>query len=175
MEKITNEHGHLDTLINNAGIFGAPGALWTSTTRPHWRSIFEVNVFGAIELTELALPLLRKSPSPRVVVVSSNMGSITKVSQGHVPTGAVGAYYSASKAAINAMAANWSQLHKDVSFWVVCPGLVGTEFGGEFTKANGRVPGEAAEIVRKCVEGGKDGVKGKFIWEQGGEEGVYEW
>ena len=92
-----------------------------------------------------------------------------------MPTGAVGAYYSASKAAINAMVANWSQTQKEIGFWAVCPGLVGTEFGGEFTRANGRDVREAAEVVRKCVEGEKEGVRGRFIWEQDGEEGVYEW
>lgn len=175
LKTISMDYGRIDILVNNAGIFGAPGKMWNSTTRPDWRTIFEVNVFGAIELVELAFPLLRKSSSPRVVTVSSNMGSISKVSQGHVPCGTVGAYYSASKAAVNAMVANWSQLQKDIKFWAVCPGLVATEFGGDFTKQQGRQPKDAAEIVRNCAEGGKDNLVGRFIWDQDGESGVYEW
>ncbi|KAF1967706.1 short-chain dehydrogenase/reductase SDR [Bimuria novae-zelandiae CBS 107.79] len=175
LESIGKSYGRIDVLVNNAGIFGAPGKMWTSTTRPDWRAIFEVNVFGAIELVELAFPLLRKSSLPRVIVVTSNMGSITKVSQGHVPCGAVGAYYSSSKAAINAMVANWTQLQKDIKFWAVCPGLVATEFGGDFTKQHGRDPKDAADIVRMCAEGEKDDVVGYAIWDQDGKSGVYEW
>ncbi|KAJ4295551.1 hypothetical protein N0V90_007564 [Kalmusia sp. IMI 367209] len=175
LEKVDTEYGRIDTLVNNAGIFGAPGKMWNSTSRPDWRAIFEVNVFGAIELIELAFPLLRKSTSPRVIVLTSNMGSITKVSEGHVPCGAVGAYYSSSKAAINAMVANWTQLQKDIKFWAVCPGLVATEFGGDFTKQNGRDPKDAADIVRKIAEGKKEDVVGRTIWEQDGKSGVYEW
>jgi NAD(P)-dependent dehydrogenase (short-subunit alcohol dehydrogenase family) len=175
LENITTNYGRIDILVNNAGIFGAPGKTWNSTTRPDWRAIFEVNVFGAMELVELAFPLLRKSSAPRVVVVSSNMGSISKVAEGHVPTGPAGAYYSSSKAAINAMVANWSQLQKDIKFWAVCPGLVATEFGGDFTKQHGRDPKDAAAIVRMCAEGEKEDVVGKFIWDQDGKSGVYEW
>lgn len=175
LENITTNCGRIDILVNNAGIFGAPGKTWNSTTRPDWRVIFEVNVFGAMELVELAFPLLRKSSAPRVVVVSSNMGSISKVAEGHVPTGPAGAYYSSSKAAINAMVANWSQLQKDIKFWAVCPGLVATEFGEDFTKQHGRDPKDAAAIVRMCAEGEKEDVVGKFIWDQDGNSGVYEW
>lgn len=175
LHRISKEHGRLDILVNNAGIFGAPGKMWNSTSRPDWQTIFEVNVFGAIELVETAFPLLRKSSSPRVIVVTSNMGSISKVANGHVPCGPVGAYYSASKAAINAMVANWSQTQKDINFWAACPGLVATEFGGDFTKQHGRDPKDAADIVRKCAEGEKEDVVGSMIWEQDGKSGVYEW
>lgn len=175
LEKITTDHGRLDILVNNAGVFGAPGKMWNSTARPDWRAIFEVNTFGAMELVELAFTLLHKSEAPRVIVVTSNMGSIGKVAQGHVPCGPVGAYYSASKAAINAMVANWSQTQKGIKFWAPCPGLVATDFGGDFTKQNGRDAKEAADIVLKCAEGGKEDVIGLMIWEQDGKSGVYEW
>ncbi|KAF2449187.1 NAD(P)-binding protein [Karstenula rhodostoma CBS 690.94] len=175
LEKIATNYGRLDILVNNAGIFGAPGKTWNSTTRPDWRTIFEVNVFGAIELVETAFPLLLKSPSPRVIVVTSNMGSISKVANGHVPCGPVGAYYSSSKAAVNAMVANWSQTQKGIKFWATCPGLVATQFGGDFTMHQGREPTEAADIVRKCAEGEKEDVVGHMIWDQDGKSGVYEW
>ncbi|KAK7186410.1 hypothetical protein DPSP01_013111 [Paraphaeosphaeria sporulosa] len=175
LSKISTDYDRLDILVNNAGIFGAPGKMWNSMTRPDWRAIFEVNVFGAIELVETAFPLLLKSSSPRVIVVTSNMGSISKVADGHVPCGSVGAYYSSSKAAINAMVANWSQTQKEIKFWATCPGLVATEFGGDFTKQNGRDPKEAADIVRKCAEDEKNDVVGRMIWDQDGKSGVYEW
>lgn len=175
LDKIAKDYGRLDILVSNAGIFGAPGKTWNSTTRSDWRAIFEVNVFGAIELVEIAFPLLLKSPSPRVIVVTSNMGSISKVADGHVPCGPVGAYYSSSKAVIDAMVANWNQTQKDIKFWAACPGLVATDFGGNFTKQHGRDPKEAADIVRKCAEGEKEDVVGLMIWDQDGKSGVYEW
>lgn len=149
--------------------------MWNSTTRPEWRAIFEVNVFGAIELVETAFPLLFKAASPRVIVVTSHIGSISKVASGHVPCGPVGAYYSSSKGAINAMVANWSQTQKEIKFWATCPGLAATEFGRDLTKQNGRDPKDAAGIVRMCVEGEKEDVMGRMVWEQGGNAGVYEW
>lgn len=94
---------------------------------------------------------------------------------GHVPIGAAGSPYAASKAAINMMVANWVHTQKDVRFWAVCPGLCATEFGGDFTKQYGRDPGEGAEVVRQCVEGERDGDVGRVVFEEKGVRGVYDW
>jgi NAD(P)-dependent dehydrogenase (short-subunit alcohol dehydrogenase family) len=169
IDTISNDYGSLDVLINNAGRNGD----WQ--TRDDWRGIFEVNVFGTMELTQRAFPLLEKSSDPKVVILTSNMGSIGMVRGGHVPLGAAGSPYSASKAAINMMVANWVHTQKATRFWAVCPGLCATEFGGDFTKQYGKDPKEAAQVVKQCIEGERDEEVGRVIYEEQGKRGVYEW
>ncbi|KAF1957098.1 putative short chain dehydrogenase [Byssothecium circinans] len=176
IETISTRYGKLDVLVNNAGVLYGPTG--TSDKRDDWRYIFEVNVFGVMDLTISAFPLLRKSSNPKVVMVTSNMGSLTMVANGHVPIGAMGSPYSASKAAFNMMMLNWVHTQKDIKFWGFCPGLVATEIGGEFTRNNGRPAKEAADLVRQCVEGEREDGQGKISWEQAdlpGGTGIYPW
>lgn len=169
IDTISKDYGRLDVLINNAGRNG------NSQTRDDWRAIFEVNVFGTMELTQRAFPLLEKSSDPKVVVLTTNMGSISMARGGHVPLGEAGSPYSASKAAINMMVANWVHTKKGVRFWAVCPGLCATEFGGEFTKQYGKDPKLGADVVRQCVEGERDEEVGRVVYEEDGKRGFYEW
>jgi NAD(P)-dependent dehydrogenase (short-subunit alcohol dehydrogenase family) len=146
-----------------------------SVTPEDWHAIFQVNFFGTVELTQKAFPLLEKSSDPKVIVLTSNMGSINMIRGGHVPIGAAGSVYSASKAAINTMVANWVHTQKSVRFWAVCPGLCATEFGGDFTKQYGKDPTEGANVVRSCMEGERDEDVGRVVYEEQGKRGVYEW
>jgi NAD(P)-dependent dehydrogenase (short-subunit alcohol dehydrogenase family) len=41
------------------------------------RAVFEANVYGVIAVTQAILPLLREAPAPRIVNVSSSLGSLT--------------------------------------------------------------------------------------------------
>lgn len=66
--------GGLDVLVNNAG-FGFIGAI-EEAEPDEYRPMFETNLFGLIETTRAALPLLRQSPHGRVVNLSS-VGGIT--------------------------------------------------------------------------------------------------
>lgn len=173
IQTISGKYGRLDILINNAGVGVGPQG--SATTRDDWRHIFEINVFGAMEVTISSFDLLRKSAEPKVVVVSSSMGSI---SLGQTPIGANGSPYSASKAAINQMLAQWTLTEKDIKFWGVCPGLVATDFGGDFTRNNGRPVKEAVDIIRQCVEGERDDGIGRVSWEDSSREGgtgIYPW
>ncbi len=85
----------LDALVNNAGVV-VSGPLETLSTE-QMRSQFDVNVVGAVALTNLALPKLRASRG-RVVFVSSLSGMVS--------TPMTGAY-NASKFALEAIADAW--------------------------------------------------------------------
>ncbi len=107
---IEQAHGKLDILINNAGILldspdgGTPAPRQPSEALPSVvRETFEVNFFAPIFLTQLLLPLLKRSDAPRVVNVSSIRGSLTHLSDAASPVYPVRALgYDTSKAALNA-------------------------------------------------------------------------
>jgi len=65
----------LDVLINNAAIVdpadGPPGTVDFSVVQ----RVMETNFFGTLAVTQAMLPLLREAPAPRIVNVSSGLGS----------------------------------------------------------------------------------------------------
>ncbi len=119
VEAARSSYGGLDLLVNNAGV-GAMGPFEQADAGRAER-VMQVNFFALIEMTRLALPLLKEGRNPMVV----NIGSIL----GH--RGAPhSSEYSASKFAVHgfseAVRAEWSRLRIDVL--VVSPGTTQTEF-----------------------------------------------
>ena len=115
-ERVRNELGRLDVLVNNAAISNTrmpPGVSveeYSKSTRPsnvsldELRAVFETNVFGVVALTQTMLPLLREAPAARIVNVSSGLGSLTLNSDPAFPWRSIfGPVYPASKTALNAM------------------------------------------------------------------------
>ena len=114
-ERIRNEFGRLDVLVNNAAIShaGKPGrsleemmnsSRASAASLDEVRAVFETNVFGVIAVTQAMLPLLRQAPQARIVNVSSGVGSLTLNSDPSFPYRAgFGVVYAASKTALNAV------------------------------------------------------------------------
>jgi NAD(P)-dependent dehydrogenase (short-subunit alcohol dehydrogenase family) len=73
--------GGLDVLVNNAG-YGLGGAI-EEAAPDEYRPMFDANVFGLIETTRAALPLLRKAGRARVVNISSGAGIVGLAGQGY--------------------------------------------------------------------------------------------
>lgn len=67
----------LDVLINNAGISGGMQQPALGTPISTIKEVYETNVFGVIEVTQAFIDLLRQSPAPRIVNVTSGLGSLT--------------------------------------------------------------------------------------------------
>ncbi|MCB8879941.1 SDR family oxidoreductase [Acidisoma cellulosilytica] len=173
-ERITQEFGRLDVLINNAAISNTtlrPGMTveeYSKSVRPsnvkldEIRAVFETNVFGVIAVTQALLPLLRAAPSARIVNVSSGAGSLTRNSDKSNPHRAIfGPVYSASKTALNAMTLAMAIELEDTNIKVnaACPGYTKTNlnnYSGTQTLAEG-----AAEPVRLALIGA-DGPHGSF-------------
>ncbi|MET0975947.1 MAG: SDR family NAD(P)-dependent oxidoreductase, partial [Leifsonia sp.] len=72
---IASEEGHIDVLVNNAGISGSHTPL-RDTAAGDLEDVFATNVFGIVRVMHAFIPLLEKSDSPVVVNVGSGMGSL---------------------------------------------------------------------------------------------------
>jgi NAD(P)-dependent dehydrogenase (short-subunit alcohol dehydrogenase family) len=89
VEQIEQEQGGVDILINNAGLAVYGSA--EETPMEDLRYQFEVNFFGAVRLTQLVLPCMRRQRAGKIVNISSTAGKV------YVP---MGAWYAASKHAL---------------------------------------------------------------------------
>jgi NAD(P)-dependent dehydrogenase (short-subunit alcohol dehydrogenase family) len=118
--------GRLDVLVNNAGIMTEWGVRTADITAAHLREVYEVNVFGVVTVTSACVPLLRRSRNPRVVNMSSGLGSLTVLSD---PNRQGFLAYSSSKAALNALTLIYANaLRADgIKVNAVSPGLVPTD------------------------------------------------
>ncbi|HWK02612.1 MAG TPA: SDR family NAD(P)-dependent oxidoreductase [Puia sp.] len=67
----------LDVLVNNAGIPGKFPQPATTADDENLKTVFETNFFGPIRVTRIFLELLKKSDQPRIVNVTSDLGSLT--------------------------------------------------------------------------------------------------
>ncbi|KAI9769743.1 MAG: putative secondary metabolism biosynthetic enzyme [Geoglossum umbratile] len=165
-------HGRLDTLVNNAGIFSAK-----QPAREALRDVLAVNVVGALSTTEAFLPLLRKAPAPRIVFVSSSVGSITHAADPKSKYyGAHANEYRASKAALNMLIVQyWARLGKDgFKVFGADPGLVATNFTGnpeQLRQRGAGTPADGGERIATVVKGERDADVGKVC----GVYGVSPW
>ena len=101
--------------------------------------MLETNLFGSWRLTHALLPLLRRSPSPRIVNVSSGGGSHDDPAFGLRARGGAASSYGISKAALNALTSTLATELAGAPILVnaVCPGLTATWPGAEGMGARG--------------------------------------
>ena len=180
VKHVEERFGHLDVLINNAGITGsgqvspedAYDQVPSTVDLDMVRAVFETNVFGVIAVTNAMLPLLRRSPAPRIVNVSSHAASLALTSDpgGPFATLLPSAAYSPSKTALTALTVQYAnELRKDgILVNAVAPGYVDTDsnnHSGYLTPAQG-----AAVLVRLATLGADGPTAGFF-----GEDGPIPW
>lgn len=135
VKEVEAKFGHLDALVNNAGIaldFGTPA---TKSGVENWRRTFDVNLFGVVTVTDAFLPLIKKSSAGRIVHLTSILGSLALASDPKSPIGSgtgTGAAYGASKAAINMYTVHLARELAPLGIKVNAahPGWVKTDMGG---------------------------------------------
>ncbi|MCF0074099.1 SDR family NAD(P)-dependent oxidoreductase [Dyadobacter sp. CY261] len=166
----------LDVLINNAGISGGFPQTALGTDISVFRQVFETNLFGIIETTQAFIGLLKKSPEPRIVNVTSGLGSLTLHND---PTwqyySVKGACYTASKAALNAYTIVLAYELRDTAFKVnaVDPGYTATDFNHH--SGHGSVADAAARLV-KAATLATDGATGQFFSDDNAPDtGISPW
>jgi NAD(P)-dependent dehydrogenase (short-subunit alcohol dehydrogenase family) len=176
-ERIRQEFGRLDLLVNNAGIsktterrLGSPeyaaSSKASNASLDEIRAVWETNVFGVLAVYQAMLPLLRESLDARIVNVSSGVGSLTANADPAYPYHAMfGPIYPASKAALNAMTlAMMIELEStDIKINLVSPGFTKTNLNGYAGTES--VEDGSREVVRVALLG-PDGPTGTFTrWE----------
>jgi NAD(P)-dependent dehydrogenase (short-subunit alcohol dehydrogenase family) len=126
-------YGRLDVLVNNAGI-AVGGGLPSETSLDALREVLETNVLGVITVTNAMLPLLRRAARARIVNVSSEIGSVTFMSDRSSPAWQMPASvaYPASKAALNMVTAMYAKelAGTPVKVNAANPGYCATDLNG---------------------------------------------
>jgi NAD(P)-dependent dehydrogenase (short-subunit alcohol dehydrogenase family) len=166
-QAIDADFGHLDVLVNNAGIV-VQGDGWPSSSNlDAIERTFRVNFLGTVAVTQAMLPLLRKAPTASIINVSSGLGSLTKSGDPawtHVAAKFLG--YAASKSALNMMTVQLAYELRDTSIKVnsVDPGYTATDLNQH--RGTQTIPEGSAEIIRLALLSG-DGPTGTFSNAQG--------
>ncbi|MFF9199810.1 SDR family NAD(P)-dependent oxidoreductase [Streptomyces sp. NPDC014779] len=131
-ELLADRAGGLDVLVNNAAIAGGlpqtAGTVDASTVR----AVVETNVLGVVRVTHAMLPLLRRSASPRIVNMSSSLGSLALQTAPGADMGPVPAAYAASKTFLNAVTVHYAKELGAAGILVncACPGFTATDLNG---------------------------------------------
>ena len=148
IETIVGRSGRIDVVINNAG-YGV-GGISEAITLPQAQRLFDVNVFGALRVTQAALPHMRAQRSGLVVFISSNSAHAI------IPTMGI---YSASKAALELMARGFSYELPAVGVdtTIVQTGGFATDFGYNLEQASKQdvrdAYGPLGQFARAFAEG----------------------
>ena len=152
-EEVERAFGRVDALVNNAAMHYDTWQDAVDVDLAVVREALETNVLGAWQTTLAFLPLLGRSPRPRVVMVSSEGGSLASMGGG-TPA------YAVSKAALNALTRTLAgDLRRDrVLVNAVCPGWTATDMGGR----GGRPVADGARSILWAVDLPDDGPTGTF-------------
>ncbi|KAJ9606356.1 hypothetical protein H2200_009317 [Cladophialophora chaetospira] len=174
VEEVKAKHGHLDVLINNAGVCPV------DFSRSVLRDCLDTNAISPALVTQAFAPLLLKSSNARIIYVSSALGSIQKRGDpDYMAYDADFKTYRISKAALNMLAACDAWEYKDkIKVFAFCPGYVITDLAGEREakeKAGiAKTPDGSARGLLAIAEGKRDAENGLFLHDEKLGE-LYPW
>ncbi|NJI71987.1 SDR family NAD(P)-dependent oxidoreductase [Sphingobacterium kitahiroshimense] len=182
VQELEKDFGYLTLLVNNAGISHAGihrGTLeeMMASQRPsvasiaEMRTVWETNVFAVLSVTQSFLPLIRQAENPRIVNVSSGLGSLTLNADPNSPwRNGFDAIYGASKAALNALTLSLSiELEaENIKVNAVTPGFTATALNN--FQGTDSIEVGSLEPIRVALE--EDGPTGKFT---GPNQEIFPW
>ncbi|QDP95814.1 SDR family oxidoreductase [Microlunatus elymi] len=165
-ELIDRTTGRLDVLVNNAAITGGWSQQPSTVDPATVRDVLDTNVIGVIRVTNAMLPLLRRSASPRIVNVSSGVGSMTLQTSQSDAVGPVSAAYSPSKSCLNALTVQYAKELADTSILINAadPGYCDTDLNGH---RGVRPPEQGAAVAIQLANLPDDGPTGQFFDDSG--------
>ena len=159
VEQITQTHGQLDVLVNNAGVFldneaeahGSALHIQAQTLE----DTFRTNLYGPLQLIQACIPLMQARGYGRIVNLSSGMGQLANMGGGSTA-------YRLSKTALNALTRIVAAELTDPNLKInaLCPGWVKTDMGGENAT---REVAQGADTAVWLATLAEDGPSGKFF------------
>ncbi len=172
---VDREYGRLDILVNNAGI--ARGGPPSQTDLDQMREVYESNVFGVIRVTNAMLPLLRRVPAARIVNVSSEVGSITSMTDPASPLAQMpaGLAYPSSKSALNMITAMYAKELRDTPIKVNAanPGYTATDLNRHSGFRSVAEGAEASVHLATLDADGPSGILWGHLWTTGAPGDAY--
>ena len=157
--EIKEKFSGIDLLINNAGIISGDGKNQFSLGEIHTEDVFHIlntNSVAPLLISEQFLDLLEKGTNPKIVNISSGMGSIgQKSSTSHYS-------YCMSKAALN-MASKMLSIElqsRGIAVWPIHPGWNRTDMGGPNASLD---PKDSVTSMIKVFEDNSVLETGKFL------------
>ncbi|MGW0840088.1 SDR family NAD(P)-dependent oxidoreductase [Streptomyces sp. NPDC002787] len=167
-EQVREHTGHLDVLVNNAGVAGRMRTA-DEVTAADMLAVYDTNVFGAVRVTQAFLPLLHRSASPVVVNVSSGLGSLAVAADpaAHaslVPLWISSLPYNSSKAALNMVTVLYARALPRMRINAVDPGHTATDLNGH---TGAQSVEQGADIIVRMASIGPDGPTGGYYTADG--------
>lgn len=150
----------VDLLVNNAGIYGPRGG-FGQIGYEEWLHVFDVNTVGPMRMAEAFVRHLEKAERPRLINISSRMGSIGD-------NGSSGSHiYRSSKAALNMVTKCLSidLRPRGIVVAAMHPGWVGTAMGGRNAPLD---PSESVAGMLAVIEKLRPEDNGSFFAQDGG-------
>ncbi|MGG5794310.1 short-chain dehydrogenase [Bacillus cereus] len=152
---------YIDLVINNAGITGKETEI-LRTNSEELMELFNVHCLGVIRAVKGTYAALTKSNQPRIINVSSRLGSLHKMAGKEFPQGQFSYSYRIAKAAQNMLTLCLQQEFENEGIGVTAihPGKLKTDIGA--FDAN-MTPAEGAQNIYDWVIDSNEDVSGKFI------------
>jgi NAD(P)-dependent dehydrogenase (short-subunit alcohol dehydrogenase family) len=156
-----DDEGGLDVLVNNAAITGGMPQEPSKVSADQVLRVVDTNVVGVIRVTNAMLPMLRRAEAPRIVNVSSTVGSLTLQTAQAEAVGPISAAYSPTKTYLNAITIQYAKELAGTGILVNagCPGYVATDLNGH---RGTRTPEQGAAVFLQLATLPDDGPTGTF-------------
>ncbi|PYH40871.1 putative carbonyl reductase [Aspergillus saccharolyticus JOP 1030-1] len=172
-QQVKERYGRLDVLINNAGISNK-----SSNPGEQVRANMATNVVGPVVVTDAFEPLLKAATDPRIIFVTSSLGSLGHASNPNSIYYSTKAsypydYYRASKAALNMIMVEYGKRNPEIKVFGGDPGWLATDLANkeQMQKLGAPHPEVGAREIVRIVLGERDEDVGKVV----GKYGVQIW
>lgn len=173
VDEVVEKEGRIDILVNNAGI--CPRTSILNITPEEWRKVMDVNLTSTFFLSQAVIEIMIKNNSGAIVNLASIAGKVGGI--------AVGAHYSASKAAIECLTKTFAKFGAPYGIRVnaVAPGVIDTDIHKTATPEQldqyykliplGRMgtPKEVADVILMLASGQASYLTGAVIDINGGQ------